>query len=165
MLRGATPRLSVRSTRSWPGRQPGRAEASFCPQVSKPCCPSSVLRDAGPGRQSSSPTRKPNQRCQEPQRRDSGGAASGALAQSSGPWIGAKDTSPPPPWPQAGSLEYLVADTQGVVAVRHHLPVQKADERVLRAGDGRRRRRVQYLQARHVRPRLLRAEEGRETVP
>lgn len=61
-------------------------------------------------------------------------------------------------------MAYLVAGTQAVVAMRDHLPVQEADERVLRAGDGRRRRREQYLQARHESPRLLRAEEEREKV-
>lgn len=63
-----------------------------------------------------------------------------------------------------GSVAYLVAGTQAVVAVRDHLPVQEADKRVLRAGDGRRRRREQYLQASHGRPWLLRAEEGRKKV-
>lgn len=61
----------------------------------------------------------------------------------------------------AGSVAYLVTDTQAVVAVCHHFPMQEADERVLRAGDGRRCRCEQYLQARHERQRLRRLEERR----
>lgn len=61
-------------------------------------------------------------------------------------------------------MAYLVAGTQAVVAVRHHFPVQEADERVLRAGDSRRCGRKQYLQARHMRLRLLRAKEGNKEV-
>lgn len=59
------------------------------------------------------------------------------------------------PSTQACSAAYLVACAQDIVAVCHHFPVQEADERVLRAADGRRGRREENLQARHGRSRLL----------
>lgn len=67
---------------------------------------------------------------------------SGTLGQAFGPMgLG----RPSPPWPRAGSMTDLVAGTQDVVAMRHHLPVKEADESVLRAGDSRRRRGEQHL--------------------
>lgn len=52
---------------------------------------------------------------------------------------------------RARPAAYLVAGAQAGVAVRDQLPVQEADERVLRAGERGRRRREQHLQARHAR--------------
>lgn len=89
--------------------------------------------------------------------------APGALkcgVRSLGPWLGsvrrglwASDFGLPST--QAGSAAYLVAGAQAIVAVCHHFPVQEADERVLRAADGRRGRSEENLQARHGRSRLL----------
>lgn len=99
-----------------------------------------------------------------PWTRDLGEGKARALLQAFGPMgLGRRRLSPSALAPSRSGA-YLFAGTQAAVAARHQLPVQEADQRVLRTGDRRRRRREQNLQARHACPQLLRAEEGSEKV-